>query len=290
MKISLPEKSKLLLFAVLLLFSSLVFKEVYTNVGGAPAFRTGAPSESTCATSSCHSGTLNSGPGNCSIVSDIPPTGYVPGQVYSITATITETGKIRFGFELLAAYSPVSGSQSGFPAVANAVETKLVSGSGRTYVTHKSAGTSGSGTRTWTVNWTAPNPGSGDVTFYACFNAANNDGGRFGDKIYSCSLNVSQLVVDVKELYTFLESTIYPTAGFGDFQVMVRNASASEILMHVYDESGFLLPAVSGSLFLVHGDFHHSLDLSNEVPGMYFIELSGMYFHKVQKVIVFRGN
>lgn len=131
------------------------FIALYPN--GAPAAVTGSPGDGSDCTQ-CHGGTATTVAGW--ITSNIPASGYVPGQTYQITATNSITGSGKYGFEV----SPqnAAGSQLGTLAVGSG--TKLVGGT--KYITHSNATSS---LKTWTFNWTAPAAGTGDVTFYGSF-------------------------------------------------------------------------------------------------------------------------
>ena len=73
------------------------------------ASSTGSPGGYTSSTvdgndcTSCHSGLVNSGNGNIQLSTNIPGTGYIPGQTYSITTNVytptTGTVAMMFGFE-----------------------------------------------------------------------------------------------------------------------------------------------------------------------------------------------
>lgn len=125
---------------------------------GAPAGKTGSPGDGANCTE-CHGGTATTTAGQ--ITSNIPPTGYVPGTTYQITATnpLTNTGKM--GFEV----SPqnAAGAQKGTLVAGSG--SQLVGG-GTKYITHTNANTT---TNTWTFGWIAPAAGSGAVTFYGAF-------------------------------------------------------------------------------------------------------------------------
>jgi hypothetical protein len=154
---------------------------------GAPASRTGSPADGANCTA-CHTGTAATTLAGL-ITSTIPATGYVPGQTYTVTASITQVGKTKFGFEI----SPqtTTGVKKGILVVTNATATKLV-GSGK-YITHKSTGTAfSSGTATWTFDWTAPAAGSGSFTFYGAFNITNSSNTNSGDIIKLSTLAVTE--------------------------------------------------------------------------------------------------
>ncbi len=161
--------------------------EAISNNTGAPAGRTGSPFDNaTCAASNCHSGTATVSPTQI-ISSNIPVTGYVPGQTYTITASPAQTGINKYGFQI----SPMnaSGALQGTIVVTNPSTTKIVS---TKYITHTSSGTAGTGGRTWTFNWVAPVAGTGNVTFYGAFNFSNGNSQSNGDIIRTNTLTVSE--------------------------------------------------------------------------------------------------
>lgn len=161
-------------------------QSAHGNGGGAPAGRTGSPGDGgasqSCARSGCHTGGSNpvSGSVNASITSTIPATGYIPGQTYTVTGFVQGTSLVEFGFEI----SPqnTAGTQYGTLVVTDVNATQLV-GSNK-YITHKAAGTAGTGNRTWTFNWIAPTAGTGAFSFYGAFNATNSNNNVSGDIIY----------------------------------------------------------------------------------------------------------
>ena len=163
-----------------------VTQSAHGNGSGAPAGRTGSPGDGgasqSCSRSGCHTGGSNpvTGSANASITSTIPTTGYVPGQTYTVTGFVQGTSLVEFGFEI----SPqnTAGTQYGTLVVTDANATQLV-GTNK-YITHKAAGTAGTGNRTWTFNWIAPTAGTGAFSFYGAFNATNSNNNVSGDIIY----------------------------------------------------------------------------------------------------------
>ncbi len=187
-------------FSAVFVFSSLDIE----STGGAPAARTGSPADGFDCTS-CHGGAATSVTGL--ITSTIPASGYVPGSVYTITATISDPLKNQFGFEI----SPqkTSGAQVGTMTITDAIRTQLV-GTGK-YVTHKSAGTTGTNNSTsWSFQWTAPQAGTGSFTFYGAFLAGNANGLMSGDAVILSTLYISEDVgasVSEENIKSF---SIYP--------------------------------------------------------------------------------
>lgn len=67
-----------------------------------------------------------------------------------------------------------------------------LNGSGK-YITHTVVTTqTGTNSRTWTFQWTAPAAGTGTVTFYAAMNATNSSNSSAGDMIYSSNLVLAE--------------------------------------------------------------------------------------------------
>lgn len=166
----------------------------FTNSTGAPAGYTGAPGDvGTCGAPGCHGSTpITSGTtwNNFTITSNIPVGGYTPGTAYTITVSHAISGINKWGFEAVALNS--SNAQAGTIAAGAGSQTSTFNG--KTYVTHTSSGNTGTGGRSWSFTWTAPNPGVGTVTFYAAVNAANGNGiNDAGDQIYTKSASFSQV-------------------------------------------------------------------------------------------------
>jgi len=207
------------------------YNSLYAHASGAQAGYTGSPGDGRNCTS-CHAGTATSQ--NGLITSTIPVTGYVPGSVYTITASIVSAGTVKFGFEV----SPqnTAGSKKGTMTVTSSSQTQLV-GSGK-YITHTLSGTAAvTGSKTWTFNWTAPFAGSGDLTFYGAFNASNNNGTNDGDQII-----LSQMLVHENLATGFHESLaeafikVYPNPASSWLNIVPIKGAVN--LVRVFDLDG----------------------------------------------------
>ena len=174
---------------ILIVVLSSITQFAFTSSGGPPAGKTGSPGDGgvTCNTGGCHTGTPVT-PAVGWITSNIPVGGYQAGQTYTITATATLAGCVRFGFQV----SPQSltGTLLGTLIVTDAVNTQIVS---TKYMEQKSAGTTGfSNSHPWSFNWTAPVAGTGAVTFYGAFNCSNNNGSSSGDQIFTSTYTINE--------------------------------------------------------------------------------------------------
>ncbi|MBE0657524.1 MAG: hypothetical protein IH602_07520 [Bryobacteraceae bacterium] len=176
----------------LLALAAICAVPVLAISSGAPPGRTGAPPGDNC--TACHLGSANSGSGSLSIEFSNGST-YTPGQTYKIRVILSDAAAQIWGFELTARQGAENLDKSGNLTIDDSARTHFSPGSAPgEYVTHTSAGTSstGSGTNSWEVNWTAPAAGAGPVTFFAAGNAGNGNGNPTGDSIYTTSLTIAE--------------------------------------------------------------------------------------------------
>mgnify|MGYP006130606077 CR=1 FL=1 len=158
-----------------------------SNSTGSPGAKTGSPLDSQSCVS-CHSGNINSGPGSIIISTDIPQSGYVVGNTYTITITGAQANCVKFGFELTS--EDDDGFKCGTFFITNPIETKTVNFSQA--VTHTLSGSSGNTTKSWSMQWEAGPCQNGYVVFYAALVFANNNGNNTGDNVNTSSLYISQ--------------------------------------------------------------------------------------------------
>ena len=160
---------------------------------GAPAVG-GAPAEGLC--SDCHSDFTDNTGGSIALIN--APQYYQPGTVYTITVRLisgqTAGSSSRvWGFQLTAVRVS-DGAGTGTFANVSGQGTMVASGSGsfssRRYIEVATNNHSGAASPVeWQVNWTAPNPGVGQVRFYMSGVAANGAAGNNGDWVYTGSFS-----------------------------------------------------------------------------------------------------
>lgn len=181
----------------------LLFTAETNRSSGSPGGKTGSPADGENCTV-CHTGSAS--PASNWITTNIPATGYVAGQTYQITATGTNAAAVLFGFEITA--EDQNNEKSGTFTVLDAAQTQFTNA--QKAITHTSNGTTPTnGSKTWNVGWTAPPASSGEITFYAAFNAANGNGFSTDDKIHLSTTSVSP---DVTNTHNPVQSslTLYP--------------------------------------------------------------------------------
>ena len=129
---------------------------------GSPGGKTGSPDDGADCLQ-CH-GASSTSTTISNITSNIPSSGYVPGNIYNIIAVHNGGGfGGAKGFEITCEEN-TSNAKIGTFLITNSNSTQLANNGNA--VTHTSAGNSLS---TWTFDWEAPVTVTGDVTFYAAF-------------------------------------------------------------------------------------------------------------------------
>ena len=159
-----------------------------SNGTGSPGGKTNSPNDASNCTG-CHSGTINSGIGTATITTNIPASGYSIGSTYTITLTGVKASCTKFGFEITAEnWNSKSGN---FMITDNT--TKLVNANNA--VSHKSSGTSGNTTKSWTMDWTPTANSIGNTTFFAALMFSNANLNNNGDNVFTTSLLVNEEMV-----------------------------------------------------------------------------------------------
>ena len=242
--------------------------------GGASIVSAGDPASGnkTCAASGCHLGTPIVEADM--ITSTIPITGYIADTTYTISATVTRFGHSKFGFEVSPQNS--NGDLMGTLTATN-INTQLVSSD--KYITHTSTGTSGTDTRTWTFDWTAPSTGSGDVTFYGAFNATNSNGQTSGDTILTSTTVVSEDMstpTSISEVASENQITVYPNPVVDNFYV---TSSTAIVSMNIVDLSGKVLKSEST---ISNGQ---AINISSFDAGIYLLQITTESGELVKKIV-----
>jgi len=231
---------------------------LYSYSAGSPGSRTNSPIDGENCTK-CHS-TNDVEPVDFWITSNIPFQGYTPGETYTITATGVHEGVIKFGFELTAENDS---EKVGTFTLIDEERTKFTNND--MAVTHTSDGNTPDGdVNSWQMDWTAPEDGVGEITFYAAFNAANGDLDTTGDQIYTSSLSVPQFGVGVGENALSEKVTLYPNPATYYVNMNVPEHSSIQV-MNSMGQKVFELDDVSNTA---------KLNVSNFDNGIYFVRVN----------------
>lgn len=255
-------KTKGLLYLIIPAGSMILASWILSS-GGSPGGKSGSPGDGGTSCTQCHAGTAQQA--SEWITSNIPATGYVPGQTYTITATGTHNGVQKFGFEVTA--EDFGSTKKGTFIITNAAQTKLVNGAKA--VTHTSGGTTPFGnSKTWTFDWTAPVAGTGQVTFYGAFNAANGNGSNSGDVIYLSSAAFNEFTTSITDADLAAEGLrIFPNP-FTDFIRMSANHTGEIREVRIAASTGAVVFSQNGT---VAGEI--IINTSDYPKGTYFLQI-----------------
>ena len=264
------------LFAVLAISLSTI-NSSYSRPEGAPFGNSGAPADNnnTCARSGCHSGSASPRAGM--ITSNIPSSGYIPGETYEITVSIEQAGIAKWGFQI----SPqnLSGAVQGTLILTDPTRTRFI-GSGNKYITQTTAGNSGAVNSTsWSFNWTAPAVGSGLVSFYGAVMAANGNGSTSGDQVFTDVLQIEEdLTISIDDLNNSISHIVYPNPLEGNVLTLKGFEINSNVLIRDLQGRVFSNIQIESS-----EDFNVVL---NDLPkGVYFVQATNSEQSKAVRFI-----
>lgn len=268
----------LIFFAI----AGLVVADILNEQGQAVA--TGSPGEFDC--TSCHTGNnVNSGTGSITIASpNMPNWQYVPGQVYQIDVTVSQTGAplFGFGFEALRTSNNTNGGTFQITNAASTfLKTGFINGSNRTNVVHKKNGGLSNDTHTFSFNWTAPATNIGNIIFYSAGNAANKQGDTLGDFIYKTQQLITPSITGINEIQQ-ADFSVYPNPAT-DFISIIFPESQTVTTYSILDISGKMVD--QGKVLHSQAEYL-SVKLPNSMKaGIYFIEVNNLGDYKRQKFV-----
>jgi hypothetical protein len=169
----------------LVLFTAAV---AYAKVTGPDWGYTNAPGDLGNCTA-CHDTFHDPNVGPGSVRMNNVPAVYNPGQQYTLSVTVQQNNRQRFGFQLTALDQ--NGSRAGtLESMGSDTLVNFETGAGgRQYIEHSEIGTfpNGASSRTWQVRWTAPSSDISTIRFWFAGNGANGDGTNQNDYIYTSS-------------------------------------------------------------------------------------------------------
>ena len=240
--------------SILLMIPVLGLLTITSYSAGASVGYSGSPGDNGNYCATCHSGgNFNN---TSTISTDIPASGYVLGQTYTVTVTPNSTAP-KHGFEITAENS-ANAKVGGF--VSNA--STIYAGAADDTLTHNAPITSG----VWSFDWTAPTTSQGAITFYAAINAVNGDGDLTGDQPIKTSLSVNEATAAIARVDNFfgLQENPVTTA----LKISLRDATT---------KGAYAIYTIAGKL-VKSGDFSNTSDLTVSTEklnkGIYILKLT----------------
>jgi hypothetical protein len=254
------------------------------------AGRTGSPGSQSCLPS-CHTGnTINAVGGTLSLLSpNMPNWNYTPGQTYTLELTVSRSGSNKYGFALEALQS--TGASVGTFSHTNPNETwsktANVAGNLRVAATHKTNGGLGTGSKTFTVDWTAPVTNVGNITFYMAGNASNSSNTSSGDFIYTSSQVITPNTASLNDLPQLLTNVqVFPNPASAILNVTTTTTEKAPLKIELLTFDG----RFTDLLFIgevAAGKHPYTFDINNRYSaGLYLLQITSGNKQSVKKVFI----
>ncbi|MEO7175675.1 MAG: choice-of-anchor V domain-containing protein [Saprospiraceae bacterium] len=263
-------KFKLLYFSFALLLGAVLFQS--SSLGRAKDAgegNTGAPGDDKDVCQSCHNSnsiqttatlTLRDTFGNV-------VTAYAPTQIYDLTVTInTAKGNpLAWGFQCVTLKDAGNLPYNAWSKPGNNVQLTSLN-TGRQYAEHIGPGNSNE----FTVQWTAPEVGTGSITFYAGGNGVNLDMHNTGDGGTKTKITVTEgAVLGSKELHSNLSFDAFPNPVISSTQLIFPEATKANGSLQILNMNGQII--ASNGQTIVAGTKEFTLDMSQFCTGLYLI-------------------
>jgi len=223
---------------------------------------TGAPGElgQTCASVGCHfSGAFDPDvvisllDQNSEIVNS-----YLPNQSYSVQLKINHTGfPTGYGFQIV---SLLDSDNSGINTFANLnSQMQEIMVGNRQYVEQNNIINSD----LITLNWTAPDEGSGPISFYGIGNAVNGNGEPSGDGASSATLSISEEIMSSNSNFIDgISMNIFPNPAIDFIKISAELDIKSVSLFNI-----------QGQMVLSTEDVKNNIKIENLNAGFYLIQV-----------------
>lgn len=241
--------------------------------------RTGSPVGSgSCQT--CHNGGSFDPSATIQVLSgDTPVDNYEPGAQYTLRITTTAAGSpAEYGFQAVA----LDDADNGVGTFIEGTGYKTVTIAGRGYVEQDAPG----GNNVYNVSWTAPEAGSGAVTFYSSTTAANDNGASSGDNgaiapavtlQEDAGSNTGNPQIGKMEL-TIMPN---PVSSVMTYKAVGRDNGIYQL--NITDAFGKIV--ATQSINLVTGENQQSIDVSSLAKGVYILQISGKNYYAAERML-----
>ncbi|PHN08307.1 choice-of-anchor V domain-containing protein [Flavilitoribacter nigricans] len=269
-------------------FSLIALAIIGWNASDGPAKaqkadRTMSPLSNNSSCSTCHTSGSYSPALNVQLLDgEAAVTTYEPGKTYTLRVAITGADDAAgYGFQSVLLYGDDNLNAGTFGAAPSGMQVTPLND--RMYAEHSAR----SNSNVFTIDWTAPAGGLGDVRIYAGGNAVNGNGSVSGDvgTFLSDPLVITEAGtsnVRDQEL-TFDAIRISPNPTRSGALLSLDNSRPGRYLLTVYNAVGQLIE--QQSLDLVMGEQSHWIDLDAQPRGLYFLRLTNGQQQLTRKIL-----
>lgn len=195
---------------------------------------------------------------------------YEPGETYSILVRVNSLGSVEpsgYGFQMVSLdenLSPVN--NWGDPEAGIGITTL---NNGRAYAEHLLPSTENE----FMVEWTAPDSGTGAVTFYAGGNGVNGNNASSGDNAAVNNLKIFEAgtVATDERFLNNLEVALFPVPAEDFVNMVVPQEVQGDFQINILDNAGRILSAQNA--LASGGETTIQLPVSHLAPGLYFLQV-----------------
>ena len=213
-------------FYFIIIYLSLICISLSNSGGPSGNVANNAPSYNNC--TQCHYGSVNSGGGSASVLG-LPSGGYIPGESYTLTVSVSGSNERGYGFQMA---SQVGNDNAGTFSLGSASENAELNGN---RVQHSTRTVSGE----WIIEWLAPSSDVGDITFSVSGLATGGTSGNGGDDIYTSAVTLPASTPQTTNLF-FSE---YAEGNSNNKYLEIYNPTESTI-----DLSGFAFASAANAV------------------------------------------
>lgn len=266
-------KIRILYSLFLLLGSAVLF---WNASGGAAAVqgadRTMSPLSDGTSCATCHNSGNFSPSLNVQLLDgDMAVSSYEPGKTYMLSVAVTGAEAAGgYGFQSVLLYGDDDLNAGSFGTPASGMQVTPLND--RMYAEHSSR----SNDNEFTIEWTAPESGVGDIRLYASGNAANANGSVSGDQGIFLSSPVTLTEASTSNtsdrILTFESIRISPNPTQAGAMLTVDNRRPGLYTLSLFNAVGQNIK--SQTINFVQGQQTQWIDLSEQPKGIYFIRLS----------------
>lgn len=243
------------------------------NPNNPPLGNTGAPGETTCQKSGCHSGGNFNG---TAALSGLPDS-VEAGVAYSLTLTLT-SDCAKGGFELTC----LDADDNKCGTLSTGTGTSVAMFAGNQYVRQSSPRSLTGGTVSWSFTWTCPDVVPGNmVTFYFAMLNANGNGHDSGDNVSTGDTSAvfkEQIITTSIHDGASTDITLSPNPVRNQLTVQYPGATPATLL--IFDLSGNIV---------FHREVKNGLNIIDltEIPaGVYTASVKAADYKSVKKLVI----
>lgn len=198
---------------------------------------------------------------------------YEPGRLYqgSVTLNVLEGNPAAHGFQIVALDGEEGEngpSINTFADPADDVQITTIS-SGRQYAEHNGPNQDDN---VFEFTWTAPEAGTGTVTFYSCGNGVNLNGSTGGDNAACGTLSLTERPVSTPDRSLAAELTVYPNPVDDVVNLRIDGSLTGVHTVRITSVAGQTVS--ERAVTLTGGSNQLSIPAYDLTPGAYYVQLT----------------